>query len=81
MQKSLYTKDATILCKLLRTLRKNAGLHQQELAEKLGEYQSFVSKYESGERRLDLIELRFICQTLGITLTDFVTQYEEALNK
>ncbi len=40
---------------------------------------SFVSKYESGERRLDLIELREICEALKISLADFVNRFEESL--
>ena len=38
--------------------------------------QTFVSKYETGERRLDLVELQQICQVLGVTLGDFVVAFE-----
>lgn len=61
---------------LLRELRRSTGLRQSELAERLGRPQSFVSKYESGERRLDLVELKAICAALGTTLTRFVEQFE-----
>lgn len=44
---------------------------------RLGRAQSFVSKYESGERRLDVVELQEICQAVGVQLRDFVRQYEE----
>ena len=64
------------LLELLREKRVDAGLRQSELARRLGQPQSFVSKYESGERRLDVLELRQICQALGITLVDFVTDLE-----
>jgi ribosome-binding protein aMBF1 (putative translation factor) len=47
------------------------------LAQRLGEPQSFVSKYESGEQRLDLVELKRICKALGVCLTDVVRQFEE----
>ena len=43
--------------------------------------QSFVSKYEIGERRLDLIELREVCAALGVPLLEFVKQFEEILPK
>lgn len=66
------------LQKLLRELRLHAKLRQADLAERLGLPQSFVSKYESGERRLDVIELRRVCQALGITLADFVRRFEES---
>jgi transcriptional regulator with XRE-family HTH domain len=62
---------------LLREKRRAAGLRQADLARKLGQPQSFVSKYESGERRIDVFELGEICKTLGLTLVDFVRELEE----
>jgi hypothetical protein len=38
-----------------------------------------VSKYETGERRLDLVEVHAVCQSLGITLTAFVKKFESRL--
>lgn len=64
---------------LLRQLRKEAGLSQQELAAALDKPQSFVSKYESGERKLDILELREICQKLGIDTVKFVARLEAIL--
>jgi len=61
------------LLELLRQVRVEAGLRQVDLAKKLHQPQSFVSKYESGERRLDLIELSEVCAALGILLEDFVS--------
>ncbi len=49
------------------------------MAEALGFPQSVVSKWESGERRLDLLELRDVCEALGISLVDFVKRFEKAL--
>jgi len=49
------------------------------LAVKLGQPQSFISKYESGERRLDLLEIRQICHAVGIPLNEFVERFEKAL--
>jgi len=65
------------LLALLRAKRLEAGLRQADLARRLGQPQSFVSKYESGERRLDILEIQRICQALGITLSEFVRQLEE----
>ena len=62
---------------LLRKIRVEAGLRQTDLARGLGKPQSFVSKYESGERRLDVLELRRICQVVGISLQDFVQRLEK----
>jgi transcriptional regulator with XRE-family HTH domain len=64
---------------LLRKLRKDSGLSQKQLAEKLRKPQSFVSKYESGERRLDILELRCICNTLNLNLVTFVELFEKAI--
>ena len=72
-------KDQKALLRLLRQIRVDAGLRQVDLANALGMPQSVVSKYESGERRLDLLELRQVCAVTGITLKDFVAQLESTL--
>lgn len=46
--------------------RQSKGLTQTEIAAHLGKPQSFVSKYESGERRLDVVEFIEVCQVLSI---------------
>lgn len=66
---------------LLKEIRQKSGVTQVELAEKLGVPQSFVSKYESGERQLNILELRQICQFIGISFDNFVHQLEERLNE
>jgi transcriptional regulator with XRE-family HTH domain len=66
------------LLALLRQVRVDAGLRQSDLAERLGQPQSFVSKYESGERRLDLIELWQICEAIGLPFTKFVQMFEDS---
>jgi transcriptional regulator with XRE-family HTH domain len=65
---------------LLRQIRKETGLSQQELAALLGKPQSFVSKYESGERRLDVLELRQVCQNLDVDFLSFIKRLEKALS-
>lgn len=79
MDKRLITTHQECLQALLREIRQQAGLRQSELAARLGRPQSFVSKYESGERRLDLIELRQVCQAVGIPLEEFVHRFERSL--
>ena len=49
------------------------------MAQKLGKPQAFVSYYESGARRLDLLELRLVCKVLGVRLVDFVRRFERML--
>jgi transcriptional regulator with XRE-family HTH domain len=71
---SLEEKKRFLL--LIRQIRLEAKLRQEDLAQKLGEPQSFVSRYESGERRLDVLELRRICRVLGVPLSEFVRRLE-----
>ena len=81
MSKFTGTSEQQRLQELLRQIRMDAGLKQTDLAERLGQSQSFVSKYESGERRLDLLELRQICEAIGISLTEFVRKFESSMNE
>jgi transcriptional regulator with XRE-family HTH domain len=67
-----------ILLDLLRQARLEAGLRQTDVAAKLDKPQSFVSNYESGERRLDLLELEAVCAVLGLSVVDFVRRYHRA---
>lgn len=66
------------LANLLRQIRLDANLTQLQLAEKIGQTQSYVSKYENAEQRLDLIELEAVCNAAGIALTQFVERYLES---
>lgn len=74
MEKSIYSAEYQQLCTLLRQLRRAVGLTQVDVAERLNVPQSFVSKYESGERRLDVIELRHVAEAIGTTLDEVVSQ-------
>ena len=69
------------LLHLLKEIRQKQDVTQVELAEKLGVPQSFVSKYELGERQLNILELREICRQLGISFDNFCRQLEEKLNE
>ncbi|OZE04010.1 transcriptional regulator [Rhodococcus sp. 05-2255-3B1] len=73
MEKSIYSDEYRQLCLTLRKLRVEAGLTQVNVAAKLGVPQSFVSKYESGERRLDVIELEHVARALGTTAVKVLT--------
>lgn len=54
------------LISLLNDARKKAGLSQEALAQQLGRHQQFVSRYETGERRLDVVEFCDVARTLGL---------------
>ena len=66
MRKSLHTRAYSVLRERLILARKGAGFTQQQLAKQIGRPQSFVAKYESGERRLDLVEFLEIAAVLGV---------------
>jgi transcriptional regulator with XRE-family HTH domain len=61
----------------LRTRRRDAGLTQVQVATALDVPQSFVSKYESGERRLDVIELRHVVRALGVSMNALLDELGE----
>ncbi|MDH2909337.1 MAG: helix-turn-helix transcriptional regulator [Candidatus Eremiobacteraeota bacterium] len=63
--KSIYTAEYKRLRELLKRSRIDADLTQAEVAERLGRPQSFVAKIESGERRLDVVELLQVLRKLG----------------
>lgn len=65
MAKTLGTERHKALIALLIEKREAAGLTQIELAKKLGEYQSFVARLESGQRRVDVIEFLELSEILG----------------
>ena len=69
------------MLRLLKATRQRKGVTQQQLAARLGQTQSFVSKCERGERRLDVVELRAFCQALGRTLARFVQELETELSR
>jgi transcriptional regulator with XRE-family HTH domain len=79
MDKSIHSAQYKVFLKALREARRPAGLTQIALAERIGETQSFVSKCERGERRIDIIELRTFCAALGISLKVFETTLERRL--
>jgi transcriptional regulator with XRE-family HTH domain len=79
MQRPPPQEGLNSLLALLRQIRLDAKLRQVDLADRLGQPQSFVSKYESGERRLDILELRSLCKAVGMTLEQFVVRLEQRL--
>jgi len=83
MQKSLKSAEYTRLIVLLVAARKAADMTQQALAGKLKRPQSFVAKYENGERRIDLVEFVTIAKALDADpiklLRDFMVGEKAAL--
>jgi transcriptional regulator with XRE-family HTH domain len=63
--KSVHSTEQLAFCELMIAARKRAGLTQQQLAKRLKRPQSFVAKYEGGERRLDVVEFVTIARAIG----------------
>ncbi|MGI8404328.1 MAG: helix-turn-helix domain-containing protein [Thermomicrobiales bacterium] len=72
-------REREVFLALVRQVRQEAGLRQEDLAARLDVPQSFVSKIESGERRLDVLELRQLCAAIEISPLDFARRLEEGL--
>ena len=66
-------------CEVIKSEREKRSYKQNELADKIGIKQSFISKTESGDRRLDVIELLEYCEAMNISLTEFVFRLEGKL--
>ena len=80
-EKSIYTDEYAAVLRLLKAARKKPGVTQVDLAARLGQTQSFVSRVERGDRRLDIVQLRSILLEFGVTLPDFVRQLEAAISE
>lgn len=78
MKKSIYSKRHEVLIGCLIKARKTAGLTQQRLADRLGKPQSFVAKYENGERRLDVVEFVEIVETLDTDTAEIIGEMNRA---
>lgn len=81
MEKSVYTSEYRVMLETLRAIREAAEVTQTELAARIGQTQSFVTKCERGERRLDMIQLRTICHALGQSLPSFVDEFERRVRE
>lgn len=66
MTKSVFTEEYERFRQMLIEARKERGLTQVDIAERLGKPQSFVSKYERAERRLDVVEFLEVAKAIGI---------------
>jgi transcriptional regulator with XRE-family HTH domain len=81
MKKSVHSEPYSVFSALLVSARKRAGMRQIELAQKLNKPQSFVSKFECGERRLDVIEFLTIMDALGADPLAILAEASKVLSK
>ncbi len=73
---SIYTDQYRRVIDELKRARKAAGVTQQRLAEALSQPQSFVSKVENGERRLDIVEFAHFCQAIAVDPCELLAKSE-----
>lgn len=69
------------LIRLLREVRREAGLTQVQLAERLDVLQCEISNYERGEKRLDFVELCQVVDAIGIPLNEFVDRFQSVTER
>ena len=79
MKKSIHDVQYQTFVKLLRDTRLAKGVTQEQLASLLNLTQGIISKIESCERRVDLIEARKICAALEINFLEFISKLEEEI--
>ena len=72
---TIHDPDYIVLIKLLQEKRLEAELTQQQLASKLNVGQAYISKYEQFQKRVDVIELRNICDAIGISFEQFIHEF------
>lgn len=78
---SIYDRKYRIAVECLKAFRIQSKMTQQELACNLNCSQAYISKYEQGQKRLDIIEIRDICICLGVSLPEFVDEFERRIKK
>ena len=72
MGKTIYTKSHRYIVKQLIRARKEAGLRQEEVAKKLVRTQSYISKIEAGQRRVDVVQLKELAEIYKKRLDFFI---------
>jgi transcriptional regulator with XRE-family HTH domain len=74
--KSIHTNAYRQFVELLRRERVNAGLTQQDVADRLGKPQSYVAKIEGAERRIDVIEFLALAKAIGADAAAIVKELQ-----
>ncbi|MBI5729353.1 MAG: helix-turn-helix transcriptional regulator [Candidatus Magasanikbacteria bacterium] len=72
MTKSLYSNEHKKLVEQLKKARKEAGVDQRDVAMALGKTQSYVSKIEAGQRRIDVVQLKELAKIYKKTVSFFI---------
>lgn len=79
MTKAIYRREHTVFLGVLKRMREQSGMTQTQCSAALGRPQSFMSDVERGIRRLDIVQLRDLCQVMGSDLPTLINSFEQAL--
>ncbi|MBI1333801.1 MAG: helix-turn-helix domain-containing protein [Armatimonadetes bacterium] len=79
MVKSIYSNEYKLMVRLLREAREGHGITQEQVAQKLDITASMLSKWELGQRRIDLRELSLYLQACGVDIVEFVSSWQQAI--
>ncbi|VAX35220.1 hypothetical protein MNBD_UNCLBAC01-242 [hydrothermal vent metagenome] len=72
MKKIIYTKIHKTVVEKLKKARQEAGLDQEKVAKKIGATQSYISKLESGQRKIDIVQLKELSKIYKKKISDFI---------
>lgn len=72
MSKTIYSKDHKFLTEQLKKARIEAGFDQEKAAKQLGKTQSYISKIEAGQRRVDVVQLKEFAKAYKKSLDFFI---------
>lgn len=81
MFKAKFTPADDVFRRLLKELRTERKLTQRQMARRLKVPQSYVSKYETGERRLDFVETVYVCRALEMSIDEFAKLFSQRLTR
>ena len=77
MTKSRFTPQYARLLERLRALRERKGMQQSDLAKRMGVPQQYISRYEIGETRMDIVQLWLYCRAVGTSFTALCRQLDK----
>lgn len=81
MEKTLFRSEYRVLLALLRSARQAAGVTQEDVATKLGIPRSTVTKWETGQQRLDVLEFWSLCEGVGVDPLELLWEYKIRVNQ
>lgn len=78
---AVHREDYKLMLTRLREARNQAGLSQRAVAARIGKPQSYIHKWECGQRQLNLVDLRDLCSALDISFVEFIKSWDDELKR